>query len=99
MDGRVVLWRQGCTHCAAHLRQMAEQDDGMTPILLVQIRDDLKDGRAVDLMPQGPHVTSAMLPENQEVVIQTPWELRVEGGTITAAFDEEHAKALSEKGG
>ena len=44
----------------------------------------------------GPHVTSAALPENQEVVLQTPWELRIEGGMVTAALDEEHAKALYE---
>ena len=93
-DGRIVLWRQGCEHCAAHLRTMAEKDDGQQPILLVQIRDDLKDGRAVDMMPNGPHVTNAELPENQEVVLQTPWELRIEGGMVTAALDEEHAKEL-----
>ena len=98
-DGRVVLWRQGCQHCAANLRVMAEKDDQTQPILLVQIRDDMKDGRAVDLMPQGAHVTTAELPENQEVVLQTPWELRIEGGMVTAALDEEHAKALYEKGG
>ena len=99
MDGKVVLWRQGCDHCAAHLRMMAEQDDGMQSILLVQIRDDLKDGRSVDLMPQGPHVTNAVLPENQEVVLTTPWELRIEGGMITSALDEKHAQELYEKGG
>jgi hypothetical protein len=98
-DGRIVLWRQGCDHCAAHLRRMAGQDDGTQPILLVQIRDDLKDGRAVDLMPQGPHVTNVALPENQQVVLQTPWEIRVEGGIVKFALDEEHAKLLYEKGG
>lgn len=98
-DGRVVIWRQGCEHCAAHLRVIAEKDDQTQPILLVQIRDDMKDGRAVDLMPQGAHVTTAELPENQEVVLQTPWELRIEGGMVTAALDEEHAKALNEGGG
>ena len=95
-DGKVVLWRQGCEHCAAHLRVMAEKDDGSIPILLLQIRDDLKDGRAVGLMPQGPHVMTAMLPENQEVILQTPWELKIEGGLITAALDEKQAKALYE---
>jgi len=98
-DGKVVLWRQGCEHCAAHLRLMASHDDPSVPILLVQIRDDLKDGRAVDLMPEGDHVSRAEFPENQQVVLQTPWELRVSGGVVTAALDEEHAKALYEKGG
>jgi hypothetical protein len=101
-DGKIVLWRQGCTHCAAHLRLMAGEKDESVPILLVQIRDDLKDGRAVDLMPDGPNVSHVELPENQQVVLQTPWELRVEGGVVTAALDEEHAKATyapHEKGG
>lgn len=98
-DGQIVLWRQGCTHCAAHLRLMASKDDGSQQILLVQIRDDLKDSRAVDLMPQGPHVTSVELPENQEIVVTTPYEIRVAGGVITTALDEEHAKAEYEKAG
>lgn len=98
-DGKVVLWRQGCDHCAAHLRLMAGHDDPSIPILLVQIRDDLKDGRAVDLMPEGPHVSRAEFPENQQVVLQTPWELHVAGGIVTEALDEAHAKALYEKGG
>lgn len=98
-DGKIVIWRQGCEHCAAHLRLMADDKDETVPILLVQIRDDLKDSRAVDLMPDGANVTHVELPENQEVVLQTPWELRVEGGVITAALDEEHAKATYGRGG
>jgi hypothetical protein len=98
-DGKVVLWRQGCEHCAAHLRLMASHDDPTIPILLVQIRDDLKDGRAVDLMPEGAHVARAEFPENQQVVLQTPWELHVAGGIVTEALDEAHAKAFYEKGG
>jgi hypothetical protein len=50
-------------------------------------------------MPDGPNVTHAEFPENQQVVLQTPWELRVAGGVVTAALDEEHAKAVYEKGG
>lgn len=97
-DGTIVLWRQGCTHCAAHLKKMAEKNDITTPIVLIQIRDDLKDGRAVEAMPQGPNVTQLEFPENLQFVIQTPWEIHVEGGTVTAALDEEHVKAL-EPGG
>jgi hypothetical protein len=98
-DGRVVLWRQGCEHCAAHLRLMAGRDEPSVPILLLQIRDDLKDSRAVDLMPDGPNVTHAEFPENQQVILQTPWELHVSGGVVTAALDGDQAKAIYEKGG
>jgi hypothetical protein len=78
---------------------MAGHNDASELILLVQIRDDLKDGRAVDLMPEGPNVSHAEFPENQQVVLQTPWELHVAGGVVTAALDEEHAKEFYEKGG
>ncbi|MFN0006908.1 MAG: MauE/DoxX family redox-associated membrane protein [Planctomycetota bacterium] len=95
-DGRVVFWRQSCEHCAAHLRAMAEKDDPTRPVLLIQIRDDMKSTSLVDLMPRGAHVTTVELPENQEVFLETPWELRVEGGTVTAALNR---KALDEGGG
>ena len=98
-DGKIVLWRQGCEHCAAHLRLMAGHFDASELILLVQIRDDLKSSREVDLMPEGPNVTHAEFPENQDVTLTTPWELHVSGGVVTAALDEEHAKAFYEKGG
>lgn len=87
-DGKIVLWRQGCTHCAKHLREMANGDQGLQPILLVQIQDDLADSRAVDAMPQGAHVTQAALPKGMEVFsLQTPWEITVAGGTVTEARD------------
>jgi len=92
-----ALARVGLAREAAGL--LSDDKDETVPILLVQIRDDMNVGRAVDLMPNGPNVTHAELPENQEVVLQTPWELRVEGGVITAALDEEHAKATYGKGG
>jgi hypothetical protein len=98
-DGKIVLWRQGCEHCAAHLRMMAGRNDASELILLVQLRDDLKSSRAVDLMPEGPNVTRAEFPENQDVTAITPWELHVSGGVVTASLDEEHAKEFYEKGG
>lgn len=87
-DGKIVFWRQGCDHCAKHLREMSNGDDGSQPVLLVQARDDLKATRAVDAMPQGAHVTSVALPENVECAFTTPVELRVAGGTVTAVLFE-----------
>jgi hypothetical protein len=98
-DGRVVFWRQSCDHCAAHLRVMAEKDDPTRPVLLVQIRDDMKASPLVDLMPKGAHVSTAALPENQDVILETPWELRIEGGMVTAALDRKAVEALNEGGG
>src|SRR5262249_35760009 len=71
-DGKVVLWRQGCEHCAAHLSKMAEKDDGSQPLLLLQIKDDLAASRAVTLMPQGAHVTSLGTKDDLTIVVQTP---------------------------
>jgi len=86
-DGKIVLWRQGCTHCAAHLRAMANGDKGEQPILLLQFLDDEKDSRAVDALPAGAHVTTAEFPKGMQVVLETPWELTVAGGTVTSALD------------
>jgi len=96
-DGKIVLWRQGCTHCAAHLRKMAREDDGSQPIVLLQIQDDLKDSRAVDAMPAGPHVTMLATPENKELVVTTPWEFHVAGGVITESISPEQAEAMDKE--
>jgi hypothetical protein len=93
-DGKIVLWRQGCEHCAAHLRKMAAEDDGSQPIVLLQIKDDLENSREVDAMPNGPHVTMLALPDNLQVPTTTPWEVHVAGGVVTEALDRAHAEAL-----
>lgn len=92
-DGQIVLWRQGCTHCAEHLRAMANGDKGDHPILLLQIQDDEKDSRAVDAMPAGAHVTTAEFPKGMQVVLETPWDITVAGGNVTAALDREQLEA------
>jgi hypothetical protein len=96
-DGKIVLWRQGCDHCALHLRKMAREDDGSRPIVLLQIRDDLESSREVDAMPAGPHVTMLSTPDNQQVMIETPWEIRVEGGLVKEAIDRPHAEAMDKE--
>jgi hypothetical protein len=44
--GSIVFWRQSSDVCADHLREMAGQNDGTRQVLLVQVRDDLKNERA-----------------------------------------------------
>jgi hypothetical protein len=85
-EGRVVIWRQGCSHCAEHLQAMKLADDGTLPILMVQIQDDLSDAKAVELMPEGEHVTHATFPEGLQFILQTPWELQLQGGTIASVL-------------
>lgn len=94
-DGRIVLWRQGCDHCAKHLRDMANEKDSTSPVLLVQVQDDLKSNRAVDAMPAGAHVSQHELPLNAEGLFTTPVEIRVEGGVVKAALFEEDFEAAA----
>lgn len=93
-DGRIVLWRQGCDHCAKHLRDMANEKEATAPILLVQVQDDLKSARAVDALPTGAHVTALQLPDNAEGLFSTPVEIRVTGGVVQAALYEEDFEKL-----
>jgi hypothetical protein len=86
-DGKIVLWRQSCDHCAKHLREMANGDKGEQPILLLQIQDDAESGRAVDALPSGAHVTMAEFPKGTQVLLETPWEITVAGGNVTTALD------------
>ncbi len=89
IDGKLVLWRQGCDHCKTHLAKMASTDDGSRPIVLLQIRDDLDQTSIVDLMPDGPNVVKIQFPDNQQFIVQTPWEIDVESGNVTRAVLEE----------
>lgn len=92
-DGRIVLWRQACDHCAQHLREMANEKDESQSILLVQVMDDLKSTRSVDAMPNGANVTQFQLPAG-EGLFTTPVEIRVEGGVVKATlYEEDFAKA------
>ena len=92
-DGRIVLWRQSCDHCAQHLREMANEKEASQPILLVQVMDDLKSSRTVDAMPSGANVTAVELPPG-EGLFTTPVEIRVEGGSVTAVLYEEDFEKL-----
>jgi hypothetical protein len=92
-DGKIILWRQGCTHCAQHLREMAAKPDGATPILLVQVMDDLKDSPSVDAKPSGPNVTEFALPRGAVGLFETPAEIRLEGGNVTAVLHEKEFEA------
>jgi hypothetical protein len=92
-EGKIVFWRQGCTHCAQHLREMAAKPDASTPILLVQVMDDLKDGAAVDAKPSGSNVTEVQLPMGAVGLFETPVEVRLEGGNVTAVLDREKLEA------
>lgn len=89
VEGSIVFWRQSCPYCAQHLRELSSKDDGSRQFLLVQPRDDLKNAREVDAMPQGGHVTTFAFPENFEVAISTPLEVVIQGGIVTAVLDKD----------
>ena len=89
VDGKIILWRKSCDHCAEHLREMAQNDPGDAQILLVQIMDDMDQGEAVDLMPDGGHVTHGQYPEGLDLVLTTPWEIEVQGAMVTKVLGPE----------
>ena len=95
--GKILLWRASCEHCKTHLAEVARADDGSQQILLVQVRDDLESTPVVDALPSGAHVAKAALPENLQVVLETPWEVQVDGGVVQAALDREATDALHAK--
>lgn len=88
VEGAIVFWRQGCDHCAKHLRELASKDDGSRQYLLVQVRDDLDSGRSVDAMPQGAHVSTFEFPEKLGVALTTPVQVEVKGGNVTGVLYE-----------
>jgi hypothetical protein len=98
IEGSIVFWRQGCDHCAQHLRELATKDDRSRQFLLVQVRDDLKDARAVDAMPQGGHVQTFEFPEGLQGMFTTPFEVVVVGGVVKDVLYEEDFHPPTEGG-
>jgi hypothetical protein len=92
--GKILLWRASCDHCKTHLADVARADDGSQQILLLQVRADLASTPVVDVLPSGPHVATAAFPENLQVYLETPWEVRVDGGVVREALDREATDAL-----
>lgn len=87
LEGLWVFWRATCEHCQAHLAHLAEQEHGERLITLVQLEEptDTLANRVVHQMPDGNFVQHARLPPSIAYLLQTPAELRLEGGTIAAA--------------
>jgi hypothetical protein len=88
-DGRYIFWRWDCSHCAEHLQQMANGDDGMSPLVLIRLKQDHDndENRAVLAMPTGGHVTELDLPAGTQYIIETPAEFILEGGTVVSATE------------
>jgi hypothetical protein len=86
IDGTYIFYRQTCTHCAAHLEQLAAEDDGTSPFVLIRIveRDDTEENREVVVVPTGPHVTSIELPREVEYALTTPADFVLEGGVVVS---------------
>lgn len=86
-DGRYIFWRWTCDHCATHLQELADTDDGSSPIVLVRLTEDQDndENRAVLAMPTGGHVTELALPAGPQYVIETPADFLLEGGVVVSA--------------
>ena len=87
LDGLWVFWRSTCDHCAAHLKHLAETETGATLITLVRLEEpaDSESNRVVHELPSGNFVQQALLPPIVNYVMETPAELRLEGGKVVAA--------------
>lgn len=87
LDGLWVFWRATCEHCRDHLAHLADTEQGQRLVTLVQIEEpsDTLGNRVVNRMPDGNFVQHAVLPPSLTYLLQTPAELLLEGGTITAA--------------
>lgn len=86
-DGKYVFWRWDCSHCADHLQEMADMDDGMNPIVLIRLMQDHdnEENRAVLAMPTGGHVTELSLPAGTQYILETPAEFLLEGAMVVSA--------------
>jgi len=101
LDGLWVFWRATCDHCAEHLAHMAETETGERLLALIQLEEktDTLANRVVHTMPDGNYVVHARLPAGIEYLLQTPGEMLVEGGRITAAVEGVSEETALGKGG
>ena len=85
-DGIYAFYRSTCEHCAAHMEELAMNDNGTEPIVLLRIieKDDNEENWMVRTRPTGPHVTELSLPEG-EYYLETPADFRLEGGIVVEA--------------
>jgi hypothetical protein len=42
----------------------------------------------VETFPEGAHVTRFQTPAGVDIVVQTPWDVMVAGGVVTAAVEQ-----------
>jgi hypothetical protein len=84
IDGTAVIYRATCDHCAMHLEELAMNDDGSRPILLIRVPDDsaTEENTIVRTMPVGGHVTELTLPEGPQYLVETPADFQLEGAII-----------------
>lgn len=83
-DGVWVLYRADCEHCADHLAQMADHEQGERFVTLIRLMQDHdSDGnRLIHRMPAGDFVQNVELPATVKYVMQTPGELELEGFNV-----------------
>lgn len=88
-EGLWVLYRWTCTHCKAHLEEMANQPPAYPFIVLVRLNEAIDNdaNRQVVTKPAGPNVLEVSCPDSVEYVCQTPAELVVEGGIVVSAAE------------
>ncbi len=97
-EGKVVLWRISCDHCAAHLEELQRTEADLMaqgqfpePLSLVRVPDDDKATPLVELKPEMV-LADLTLPRGYEYVVETPSELMLSGGVVTAVDEGLHGE-------
>ena len=86
-DGTGIFYRATCDHCAAHIQELAQNDDQTRPFVFIEIPEEgvTEENRAVRVFPEGGHVTKLALPPGTDYLITTPADFELEGAVVTAA--------------
>jgi hypothetical protein len=92
IEGLVVFYRWTCDRCALHMEQVVDQDDFSRPILLVRVpeRHDNDENGAIQIFPEGSHVTRVSLPRGPVWDLDTPADLLLEGAIVHEARTKLH---------
>lgn len=86
-DGLFVFYRQTCEHCAAHLFELAANEQGDRAVVLVRVVDktDTAANNVIQVKPQGPYVSEVELSGGIDWVVTTPADAVIEQGIVVSA--------------
>lgn len=86
--GLIIIWRASCEVCAEHLEILASEQQGQQPVVLLELPPEAHDESesAVHVLPKGPWVHPARLPEAKWFVTP-PAHIEVRDGKVVKALE------------